>query len=148
MHKAIRFIDTEPTKRIWLNGTFDVVHLGHIKLFQHAKELYPNSIVCVGVDTDKRIRQLKGPNRPINPLNFRVEFLKAIRFIDQVVTFSTDSDLRNKIALFNPDVMLIGDDYRNRTIVGEELIPRIEYVERFDGLSTTSLIECQNCGYS
>ena len=148
MHKAIRFIDTEPTKRIWLNGTFDVVHLGHIKLFQHAKALYPNSIVCVGVDTDKRIRQLKGPNRPINPLNFRVEFLKAIRFIDQVVTFSTDSDLRNKIASFNPDVMLIGDDYRNRTIVGEELIPRIIYVERFDGLSTTSLIECQNCGYS
>mgnify|MGYP003634611231 FL=1 len=148
MHKAIRFIDTEPTKRIWLNGTFDVVHLGHIKLFQHAKELYPNSIVCVGVDTDKRIRQLKGPNRPINPLNFRVEFLKAIRFIDEVRTFSTDSDLRNKIASFNPDVMLIGDDYRNRTIVGEELIPRIIYVERFDGLSTTSLIECQNCGYS
>ena len=148
MHKAIRFIDTEPTKRIWLNGTFDVVHLGHIKLFQHAKELYPNSIVCVGVDTDKRIRQLKGPNRPINPLPFRVEFLKAIRFIDQVVTFSTDSDLRNKIASFNPDVMLIGDDYRNRTIICEELIPRIIYVERFDGLSTTSLIECQNCGYS
>jgi D-beta-D-heptose 7-phosphate kinase/D-beta-D-heptose 1-phosphate adenosyltransferase len=148
MHKAIRFIDTEPTKRIWLNGTFDVVHLGHIKLFQHAKELYPNSIVCVGVDTDKRIRQLKGPNRPINPLNFRVEFLKAIRFIDEVRTFSTDSDLRNKIASFNPDVMLIGDDYRNRTIIGEELIPRIIYVERFDGLSTTSLIECQNCGYS
>ena len=148
MHKAIRFIDTEPTKRIWLNGTFDVVHLGHIKLFQHAKELYPNSIVCVGVDTDKRIRQLKGPNRPINPLNFRVEFLKAIRFIDQVVTFSTDRGLCKEIALFNPDVMLIGDDYRNRTIVGEELIPRIIYVERFDGLSTTSLIECQNCGYS
>ena len=141
-------MNTEPTKRVWLNGTFDVVHLGHIKLFQHAKTLYPTSIVCVGVDTDKRIRQLKGPNRPLNPLLFRVEFLKAIRFIDQVVTFSTDSDLRNKIALFNPDVMLIGDDYRNRTIVGEELIPRIEYVERFDGLSTTSLIECQNCGYS
>ena len=141
-------MNTEPTKRIWLNGTFDVLHLGHIKLFQHAKTLYPTSIVCVGVDTDKRIRQLKGPNRPLNPLNFRVEFLKAIRFIDQVVTFSTDSDLRNKIASFNPDVMLIGDDYRNRTIVGEELIPRIIYVERFDGLSTTSLIECQNCGYS
>ena len=43
--------------------------------------------------------------------------------------------------------MLIGDDYRNRTIIGEDIIPRIEYVKRFDGLSTTSLIECQNCGY-
>ena len=130
----------EPTKRIWLNGTFDVVHLGHIKLFQHAKELYPNSTICVGVDTDDRVRQLKGPNRPINPLPLRVEFLKAIRFIDEVRTFSTDGDLREEIALFNPDVMLIGDDYRNRTIVGEELIPLIIYVRRFDGLSTTKII--------
>ena len=138
----------EPTKRIWLNGTFDVVHLGHIKLFQHAKALYPNSTICVGVDTDDRVRQLKGPNRPINPLPLRVEFLKAIRFIDEVRTFSTDGDLREEIALFNPDVMLIGDDYRHHTIVGEDLIPRIEYVRRFDSLSTTSLIECQNCGYS
>jgi D-beta-D-heptose 7-phosphate kinase/D-beta-D-heptose 1-phosphate adenosyltransferase len=130
----------EPTKRIWLNGTFDVVHLGHIKLFQHAKALYPNSTICVGVDTDDRVRQLKGPNRPINPLPLRVEFLKAIRFIDEVRTFSTDGDLREEIALFNPDVMLIGDDYRNRTIVGEELIPLIIYVRRFDGLSTTKII--------
>ena len=131
----------EPTTRVWINGTFDVVHLGHIKLFQHAKTLYPTSTICVGVDTDDRVHQLKGPNRPINPLQFRVEFLKSIRFIDQVVTFTTDSDLREEIALFNPDVMLIGDDYRHHTIIGEELIPRIEYVGRFDSLSTTSLIE-------
>ena len=140
-------MNTEPTKRVWLNGTFDVLHLGHIKLFQHAKILYPTSIVCVGVDTDDRVRQMKGPNRPINPLAFRVEFLKSIRFIDSIRSFATDDELRGEIALFNPDVMLIGDDYRHHTIIGEELIPRIEYVKRFDGLSTTSLIECQNCGY-
>ena len=140
-------MNTEPTKRVWLNGTFDVLHLGHIKLFQHAKKLYPNSIICVGVDTDDRVRQMKGPNRPINPLAFRVEFLKSIRFIDSIRSFATDDELREEIALFNPDVMLIGDDYRHHTIIGEELIPRIEYVKRFDGLSTTSLIECQNCGY-
>ena len=140
-------MNTEPTKRVWLNGTFDVLHLGHIKLFQHAKILYPTSIVCVGVDTDDRVRQMKGPNRPINPLAFRVEFLRSIRFIDNVRSFATDDELREEITLFNPDVMLIGDDYRNRTIIGEDIIPRIEYVKRFDGLSTTSLIECQNCGY-
>jgi cytidyltransferase-like protein len=140
-------MNTEPTKRVWLNGTFDVLHLGHIKLFQHAKILYPTSIVCVGVDTDDRVRQMKGPNRPINPLAFRVEFLRSIRFIDSIRSFATDDELREEIALFNPDVMLIGDDYRHHTIIGEELIPRIEYVKRFDGLSTTSLIECQNCGY-
>jgi bifunctional ADP-heptose synthase (sugar kinase/adenylyltransferase) len=90
---------------------------------------------------------MKGSNRPINPLHYRVEFLKSIRYIDEVTTFATDDELRNKIALFTPDVMCIGDDYRNRNIVGEELIPHIEYVKRFDNLSTTSLIECKNCGY-
>tara|TARA_Y100000389_G_scaffold172198_1_gene180467 strand:+ start:861 stop:1271 length:411 start_codon:yes stop_codon:yes gene_type:complete len=133
-------MNTEPTKRIWLNGTFDVLHLGHIKLFQHAKQTYPNSIICVGVDTDDRIRQMKGPNRPINPLHYRVEFLKSIRYIDEVCTFATNDELRNKIADFSPDVMCIGDDYRHHTIIGEELIPRIEYVERFDNLSTTKIL--------
>ena len=133
-------MNTEPTKRIWLNGTFDVLHLGHIKLFQHSKKLYPNSIICVGVDTDDRIRQMKGPNRPINPLHYRVEFLKSIRFIDDVRSFATDDELCKEIALFNPDVMCIGDDYRNRTIIGEELIPHIEYVKRFDNLSTTKIL--------
>ncbi len=133
-------MNTEPTKRVWLNGTFDVLHLGHIKLFQHAKKLYPNSIICVGVDTDDRIRQMKGSNRPINPLHYRVEFLKSIRYIDEVCTFATDDELRNKIAVFSPDVMCIGDDYRHHTIIGEELIPRIEYVERFDNLSTTKIL--------
>jgi D-beta-D-heptose 7-phosphate kinase/D-beta-D-heptose 1-phosphate adenosyltransferase len=133
-------MNTEPTKRVWLNGTFDVLHLGHIKLFQHSKKLYPNSIICVGVDTDDRIRQMKGPNRPINPLHYRVEFLKSIRFIDDVCSFATDDELRKEIALFNPDVMCIGDDYRNRTIIGEELIPHIEYVKRFDNLSTTKIL--------
>ena len=133
-------MNTEPTKRVWLNGTFDVLHLGHIKLFQHAKQTYPHSVICVGVDTDDRIRQMKGPNRPINSLPLRIEFLKSIRFIDDVCSFDTDDDLRDKIALFQPDVMFIGDDYRNRTIIGEELIPRIEYVERFDNLSTTKIL--------
>ena len=130
----------EPTKRIWLNGTFDVVHLGHIKLFQHAKKLYPNSIICVGVDTDERVRQLKGANRPLNPLHYRVEFLKSIRFIDDVCSFATDDELRSKIAVFSPDIMCIGDDYRNHTIIGEDLIPHIVYVERFDNLSTTKIL--------
>lgn len=140
-------MNPEPTKRVWLNGTFDVLHMGHIHLFQQSKKLYPNSIICVGVDTDKRIRQLKGDNRPINPLHHRVEFLKSIRYIDQVVTFGTDQELIRQIRVFSPDVMCIGDDYRDRTIIGEKFIPHIEYIERFEELSTTNIIKCKNCGY-
>jgi len=86
---------SEPTTRVWLNGTFDVLHAGHIHLFQHAKNLYPNTIVCVGLDTDERIRQMKGSNRPINPLHDRINFLHAIRYIDKVVTFGIDDEFRS-----------------------------------------------------
>ena len=130
----------EPTTRIWINGTFDVLHPGHIRLLQYAKELFPSSYVGVGVDTDDRVRQMKGPNRPLNPLPFRMDFLKELQSVDEVLSFSSDDDLREVIALFNPDVMLIGDDYRHHTIIGEELIPRIIYVRRFEGLSTTRII--------
>ena len=131
---------SEPTTRVWLNGTFDVLHYGHIHLFQYAKNLYPNTIVRVGLDTDERIRQMKGVTRPINPLDFRIKFLQSIRYIDEVVTFGTDDELRAQIAAFKPHIMVIGDDYRNRTIIGEEHVGRIVYVERYGGLSSTKII--------
>ena len=131
---------SEPTTRVWLNGTFDVLHAGHIHLFQHAKNLYPNTIVCVGLDTDERIRQMKGSNRPINSLHDRINFLHAIRYIDKVVTFGTDDELRAQIAAFKPHIMVIGDDYRDRTIIGEEHVGRIVYVERYGGLSSSGIL--------
>jgi len=96
--------------------------------------------VRVGLDSDERIRQMKGDNRPINTLLHRVEFLKSIRYIDEVVTFATDDELREQIRAFNPHIMVIGDDYRDRTIIGEEYIPRVVYVERYGGLSSTKII--------
>ena len=133
-------VGSEPTTRVWLNGTFDVLHYGHIHLFQHAKNLYPNTIVRVGLDTDERIRQMKGSTRPINTLSHRTKFLQSIRYIDEVVTFATDDELREQIRVFNPHIMVIGDDYRERTIIGEEYIPRVVYVERYGGLSSTKII--------
>jgi len=131
---------SEPTTRVWLNGTFDVLHYGHIHLFQHAKNLYPNTIVRVGLDTDERIRQMKGSNRPINHLHLRIETLKAIRYIDEVVIFGSDDELREQIRDFNPHIMVIGEDYRDRTIIGEEHVGRVVYVERYGGLSSTKII--------
>ena len=133
-------IGSEPTTRVWLNGTFDVLHYGHIHLFQHAKKLYPNTIVRVGLDTDERIRQMKGSNRPINHLHLRIETLKAIRYVDEVVVFGSDDELREQIRDFNPHIMCIGEDYRDRTIIGEEYIPRVVYVERYGGLSSTKIL--------
>jgi D-beta-D-heptose 7-phosphate kinase/D-beta-D-heptose 1-phosphate adenosyltransferase len=130
----------EPTQRVWFNGVFDVLHMGHIRLFQHAKKLHPSSIICVGVDADERVRQNKGDNRPINSLIDRMEFLSSLRLVDEVVSFSTDGELRDCIALFSPDIMLIGEEYDGRDIIGQELIPRIVYVKKYGNLSTTKIV--------
>tara|TARA_R110000796_G_scaffold212_2_gene845 strand:+ start:330 stop:773 length:444 start_codon:yes stop_codon:yes gene_type:complete len=138
--KSQRGVGDEPTPRVWLNGCFDVLHYGHIHLFQQAKLLFPNCNLRVGVDSDKRIRQMKGEKRPINDLFHRVAFLNAIGWVDEVVTFSTDDELREQIREYSADIMCIGEEYRNRTIIGEELIPRIHYVEKYGGFSTTSIV--------
>lgn len=133
-------VGTEPTTRIWLNGTFDILHAGHIHLFQHARKLSPNTHVCVGVDDDERVTQLKGTGRPINSLFNRIKVLQSIVYIDEIVPFGSDDELRTQIRAYNPHIMAIGDDYRGRTIIGEEYIPRVEYVERYDGLSSTKIV--------
>ena len=130
----------EPTIRVWVNGTFDVLHTGHIHLFQTAKTLYPHSTVTVGIDSDERVTELKGEGRPINKLEDRVKFLQAIKYIDNVVVFGSDDELRNEIRVYSPHIMCIGDDYRDRTIIGEEYVGRVVYVERYGGLSTSKIV--------
>lgn len=136
-------VGPEPTTRIWLNGTFDVLHAGHIHLFQRARNLYPNTYVCVGIDNDERVAQLKGDGRPVNSLHNRTKFLQSIRYIDQVVTFGSDEELISRIRNFNPDVMVIGEDYLNKPIIGQEYIELIHYVPRYEDLSSTKILNNQ-----
>jgi len=135
----------EPTTRVWINGTFDVVHLGHIKLLQFGKNQleFPHNKtnVRVGIDDDIRVQSMKGPmSRPINSLSNRIEFLKSLRFVDEVVTFGSDDELRAKIREYSPHIMCIGEEYRNRTIIGEEYVGRVVYVEKFHDLSSTKIV--------
>lgn len=133
-------VGTEPTTRVWLNGTFDVLHAGHIHLFQRARDITNNTFVCVGIDSDERVAQNKGSNRPVNPLHNRIKFLKSIRYIDQIVVFGSDKELINQIRTFKPDVMVIGEDYLNKPIIGQEYIELIHYVPRYEGLSSTKIL--------
>ena len=126
---------------VWLNGTFDVLHVGHIKLFRHARKLAgPAGRVVVGTDSDERIRELKGPTRPINNVFDRVDFLHAIKYIDCVVTFSSADELEARIKQFSPDILLIGDDYIGKPIVGSQYAKEIVYFPRYGGLSSSGII--------
>ena len=123
---------------IWLNGCFDVLHMGHIKLFQRARQM--GLPVIVGIDTDDRIQSMKGEGRPINNLQHRVEFLRAIKYIDAVVSFSSDDELIEIIKEHAPKYMLIGDDYKDKDIIGKEFIKEIIYVKRYGELSSSDII--------
>jgi D-beta-D-heptose 7-phosphate kinase/D-beta-D-heptose 1-phosphate adenosyltransferase len=128
-------------KIVWLNGTFDVLHAGHIKLFRHARKLAgPAGRVVVGTDSDERIRELKGPTRPINNIFDRVDFLNAIKYIDCVVTFSSEDELEVRIKQFSPDILLIGNDYVDKPIVGAQYAKEIVYFPRYGGLSSSNII--------
>ena len=81
--------------KVSVNGTFDVLHLGHLKLLNYARS--KASILVVAIDTDNRVKIKKGPSRPINTYEDRKEFLLELGIIDHVVSFETDDDLRNAI---------------------------------------------------
>jgi D-beta-D-heptose 7-phosphate kinase/D-beta-D-heptose 1-phosphate adenosyltransferase len=117
-------------KKVWVNGSFDILHVGHIRLLEYAASL---GSVRVGIDTDKRIKEKKGKDRPYNTLEDRVEFLYSIKYIDSVVTFNSNEELVNAIKEYNPDLMVIGDDYSYHSIIGIEYIPEVRFFEKIPG---------------
>ena len=133
-------LDKEPIPRVWINGTFDVLHPGHTKLFRYARILAgPHGKIHVGIDTDERVRKSKGPSRPVNPLSKRISNLASTMQFDSIMSFATDKELKALICATKPKFMVIGDDYRNKDIVGSSCIENIFYVTR-DEHSSTKLI--------
>ena len=124
--------------KVFVNGTFDVLHPGHVMLLQYAAGL---GSVTVAIDTDRRVTQLKGAGRPFFNQNERALMLQGLRYIDQVCTFDTDQELEHIIQTIQPDIMVKGSDYRGRAIIGQEHVPHIEFFERLHEYSSTKAIQ-------
>ena len=126
--------------RVVVNGTFDIIHVGHLRLLDYARSL-PNSYVLLLTDSDRRVKQLKGNNRPINNEYERCSLLFALKSVDRVETFDTDQELVDLIKGFEPDVMVKGSDYRGQPIIGAEYCKEIKFYDRFKDYSTTNKIQ-------
>jgi|TARA_B110000259_G_scaffold145673_1_gene164132 rfaE bifunctional protein nucleotidyltransferase chain/domain len=124
--------------RIWVNGCFDVLHRGHFELFKYAKSL-GNELV-VGLDTDLKVSQDKGPDRPYNNLQDRMFALQSIKYIDRVISFNSRKELESLISLYSPDILLVGSDWRGGDIVGKQFAREVCFFERISQYSTTNIL--------
>ena len=123
---------------VWCNGTFDILHPGHIELFKVGKSLGKKLIVAT--DTDEKIRKDKGAFKPINNLCDRVSMLQAIKYIDQVLYFDTREELEGLIKMYMPDILLLGDDWKGGDVVGKEYAREVRFLPRLN-YSTTDIIK-------
>lgn len=126
--------------KILVNGTFDILHLGHLMLLNRARA-YKDSFVHVLIDSDRRVKELKGDNRPFFSQNERSLLLYNLKSVDTVEVFDSDMELEALIKCFSPDVMLKGSDYIGKRIIGAEYCKEIVFYERIKEFSSTEKIQ-------
>ena len=145
--KNIQNLITELRKQnktiVTTNGCFfDILHVGHVRYLQKTKTYADVMIVCL--NSDSSVKQIKGPDRPINNENDRAEILCALECVDYVVMFD-ESSPENLLCEIKPDVHTKGADYTIETLPEAKSIiangGRIEFISFVEGKSTTKVIE-------
>ena len=128
--------------RVWMNGCFDVLHYGHLRMIEYANLLKGKSgQLLIGIDSDDRVKKLKGEDRPFHTESMRLWNLLQIKGVDNVVIFNSENSLESEIKNYNPDIFVIGDEYKDKRIIGGEYAKEIVYYPKIDGLSTTKLLD-------
>jgi rfaE bifunctional protein nucleotidyltransferase chain/domain len=124
-------------KKVIVNGTFDILHVGHLKLLEYAKSLGDH--LTVVIDTDRRIKNKKGPKRPINSQQERKTMLEYLKPVDEVIIFDSDEELIELVKTF--DIMVKGSDYKGKSVIGETYCKKVVYYDRIEEYSTTKKIQ-------
>lgn len=125
--------------KVFVNGTFDILHPGHLALLTYAGN--SGEELLVAIDSDRRVKEKKGSSRPINNENIRAKMLFHIKGVDGVVIFDTDEELRSTIKEYEPDIMIVGSDYENKDVIGSEYAKELKFFRRDERYSSTKIIE-------
>ena len=127
---------------VFTNGCFDLLHAGHVAYLQQASALGDRLVVAV--NDDASVSRLKGPERPLTPVQQRMEVLAALAAVDYVVPFSEDTPAR-LIGAVVPDVLVKGGDYDPDAIAGADVVRAnggdVVVLDFVDGVSTTGIVE-------
>ena len=131
----------ENKKVVFTNGCFDILHIGHVRYLEEAKSC--GDTLVVGVNADSSVRELKGPERPIQNENDRAQILAALKAVDYTVLFAEDTPI-NLIEAIRPDVLVKGGDWAVEQIVGHEFVLKnggeVKSLNFVDGRSTTNIV--------
>jgi len=141
--QAMQIAKKEGEKIVLTNGCFDILHPGHVRYLQQAKALGDRLIILV--NSDASVKRLKGPERPLNDVNYRMEMLAALECVDWVLPFEGDTP-KDEIDYLLPDILAKGGDYTDVTsIAGHESVlangGEVKMLSLFEGHSTTSIIK-------
>lgn len=126
---------------VFTNGVFDLLHPGHVRYLQESRDL--GQLLIVAINSDRSVRENKGPDRPVNPERERAEVLLALGCVDAVVVFDEPTPLA-VISRLQPDILVKGADWGADAIVGREVVEarggRVERLPLEAGYSSTELI--------
>ncbi|MDE2027030.1 MAG: adenylyltransferase/cytidyltransferase family protein [Candidatus Omnitrophica bacterium] len=120
------------------NGCFDLMHIGHVKYLEKAGR--GNRVLVVGLNSDRSIRRIKGPSRPIVVQRSRAAVLAALESVDFVVIFNEETPAK-LIAAVKPDVLIKGADWKGKAVAGQDVVKRVEFVKLVKGFSTSHIID-------
>jgi D-beta-D-heptose 7-phosphate kinase/D-beta-D-heptose 1-phosphate adenosyltransferase len=139
--KIIKDLRTKGKRIVFTNGCFDLLHIGHVRYLEKAKAL--GDVLVVGVNSDASVRKLKGPKRPVLPVEERAGVLSGLGCVDYITIFSEIDPLK-LITSLRPDVLIKGGDWTKEQTVGKEVVERsggeVVILPFVKGSSTSNLI--------
>ncbi len=142
LRRIVEDLKMKGKRVVFTNGCFDLLHVGHIRYLEGARSL--GDILVVGVNSDRSVRNLKGPNRPILPEEERAEILSGLESVNYITIFDEPTPLE-LISFLQPHILVKGGDWTKETTVGKEVVERsggeVVILPFIEGSSTSNLIE-------
>lgn len=135
----MQIIKANIIKTVFVNGTFDLIHRGHIELLNFAKS--KGDYLAVAIDSDARVKALKGYSRPIHNVMDRKYLLENLKAVDEVFVFFTDDDLERIIELMRPDIMVVGSDWKGKNVIGSQHAKELIFFDRIDEYASSKIIQ-------
>ncbi len=136
--KIVRSRQAKGEKVVFTNGCFDILHVGHLDLFEKAKSF--GDVLIIGLNSDSSVKIVKGADRPILAELDRARLLAALALVDYVVIFDEENPFEI-LKQLRPDTLVKGGDYKMNEIIGRDIVPEVKIVPFMVGKSTSNVID-------